>query len=217
MASLNLTKGSKLNLNKVQGLNLSKDMVFGLGFTGKGGRSVDLDSYVAVLDSEDRPLQFVYFGRLKDKGIKHNGDDTRGGGSANAPNETIQVNMSKLDTRAAKLVVGLFIYSGASSLGSVDSAFANLTDNSGNEVCRYNLKEQFSKFKSVDVAHVTKVGSEWEFTATGIGSSENYNDIKRKFEGRSTVDLSGTSNSSSSSSSGESGGFFSRIFGGLFN
>jgi len=201
--SLNLSKGSTLNLNKVQGLNLNKGVVFGLGFSGKGGRSIDLDSYVAVLDANGTPIDFVYFSKLKGKGIKHNGDDRQGGGRATDPNETIDINLDNLDSRAQKLVIGLFIYAGAASLKGVKSAFTNLTDNSGNEVCRYDLKEKFGNYKSVEVATVTKESTgEWTFKATGAGSSDGYSDIKNKFTGRRSY-----SSSSSSTSSG-SGGFF---------
>lgn len=188
---LNLSKGDKLDLSKKGGLNLEKDMVFGLGFSGKNGRSLDLDSYVAVLDSENKPIEFIYFSNLNGQGIRHNGDDTRGGGKETDPNETIKVNLSKLDSRANTLVIGLFIYSGASNLGDVKSAFTNLISSTGQEVCRYNVKEQFSKYSSVVVAEVTKSGDTWEYSAVGKGSSEKYRDIKNKYTSRRTVSTGG--------------------------
>lgn len=210
--ALNLSKGDTLNLSKSSDLNLSKDMVFGLGFSGKNGRSLDLDSYIAVLDDTGSPLDFIYFGNLKGAGIKHNGDDIVGGGKSTDPNETIKVNLSKLNPKATQLVIGLFIYANANNLGDVKNAFANLTSNTGNEVCRYDLKAEFPKYNSVVVATVNKsLDGEWDFVAVGKGSKDKYRDIKYKYTSTSSFFGGYRSPSTSQQTQTSSGGFFGKI------
>lgn len=182
MSGIQLKKGEAFNLTKVEGVNLNKKLTFGLGFSGKNGKSIDLDSYVAVLDKKDKVLDFVYFSNMKTKGIKHNGDDLVGGGKKNEPNETIDITLPSLDPKAAKLIIGLFVYSSGKSLRNVSTAFANITTKTGKELCRYNLLD-FQKFKSVEAGHLIKNSSnEWSFEAIGKGYQKGYSKILKQYK-----------------------------------
>jgi tellurium resistance protein TerD len=205
---LNLQKGATLNLSKSSSNVTEEKVTFGLGWRGVGGRSLDLDSYIAVLDQNDRVLDFIYFGNKNGKGIKHHGDDLVGGGKGNKPNEEITMKLNSLDPSATKLVAGLFIYSGASSLKQVDFAFSTLTDNKGAEVVRYDVKEDFGNAKSLEVARIEKHNNEWIFKAVGEASSDGYSQVSSRFR-KGNIASGSNTNVSSGNSSG--GSLFGRI------
>lgn len=199
--SIQLEKNESIPLikgNTSIGTLVNRPFVFGIGFTGKNGLDLDLDSYVAVLDKDNQTLGFVYFNNLKSKGIKHNGDDTSGGGNKNTPNETIKINLSELHANASKLIVGMFIFSGASNLSDLKSSFANITNSSGLEVCRFDIKDSFSSSRSVELAEFHKNSSgEWCFTATGKGSSDKYRQIRNKYTVKASSQSVGDTQSTS--------------------
>lgn len=176
--TLNLSKGGTANLT--QSGAASGVVKFGLGWVGKYGRSLDLDSYVAVLAADDEVIDFIYFNNKKGTGIKHSGDDQRGGKNG-APNETIEIDLSQLHPGAVKLIVGLFIWRGAENLGEVDSAFANVIDQKGNEVVRYDLEKGYETSKSLEVAHIERRYNDWTFVSVGQGVSDNANSTISRF------------------------------------
>lgn len=206
---LNLQKGATLNLSKGNSNVTEEKVTFGLGWRGVSGRSLDLDSYIAVLDQNDKVLDFIYFGNKNGKGIKHHGDDLVGGrGKENKPNEEITMKLNSLDPSATKLVAGLFIYSGASSLKQVDFAFSTLTDNKGAEVVRYNVKEDFGNARSLEVARIEKHNNEWIFKAVGEASSDGYLQVSSRF---CKGNIAGGSNANISSGTSSGGSLFGRI------
>lgn len=200
MTTLNLTKGSTLNLAKAV---TDSKIQFELGWTGVNGKTLDLDSYIAVLDKDNVVLDFIYFGHKKTSGIKHHGDDLTGGGRNGGVNETISIKTSELNPRATTLIAGLFIYSGASSLEAVDYAFTQVKDNNGNIVVKYDIRNEFKGFKSVEVASLNYKEGAWSFNALGNGSSNGYSGTLSKYSVGKTVGSGG-------------GGIISSIFGGLF-
>lgn len=172
-------------------MNLSKEskglkkIVLGLGWQGLRGRSLDLDSYVAFQDENGKNLKFIYFGKKKWDGVKHHGDDLVGGGSANSINEKITITLDELKGKVHRIIAGLFIYSGASNLSKVDHAFISLSNQNNQELVRFNIKEDFGKSKSLTVGEFRKTDNEWRFKATGVGSSDGFRAIQRKFKSNS--------------------------------
>lgn len=176
---INLTKGESINLTKTSsGLSA---VTMGLGWEGKGGRTLDLDSYVALQDQNGTNLKFVYFGRLNAPGVKHKGDDLVGGGRAGEPNEEIVITLASLPSECTKIVCGLFIYSGASNLSKVENAFVKISDQSGTDIVKYDINDNFGKNKSIVVGELVKTNGEWSFNANGKGENDSYQDIKRKY------------------------------------
>lgn len=202
--SINLAKGDTINLSKESSGNLKK-VTLGLGWVGKGGRNLDLDSFVALRDKNGNNIKFIYFGKLTCAGVKHHGDDLVGGGSARSVNESIDIKVNELKPEVSEITCGLFIYSGASNLSQVDSAFIDISEGRNN-LASFDLKESFGKAKSVIVGKLVKQdNNEWEFVTIGQASNKNYDDIKREFTGSSSI--------SSTPSSTSGGGFFRRLFG----
>lgn len=210
MTTLNLQKGSTLNLSKGHENSTKEKATFGLGWRGRGGATLDLDSYVVVLNSSNKVIDFIYFSNKTASGIKHNGDDTKGGGKGDKPNETINIKLVSLDSRATKLIIGAAIYSGASNLGQVDYAFCTMSDNAGNEIVRFKIDEQFAKSKSFDAASVELEKGEWVFTALGNASQDNFYQVRKRYSVGNTI------TGSSQSSQPESQSIVGRLFGGLF-
>lgn len=210
MEPLNLQKGSTLNLTKGHENSTKEKATFGLGWRGRGGSTLDLDSYVVVLNSSNKVIDFIYFSNKTASGIKHNGDDTKGGGKGDKPNETINIKLVSLDSRATKLIIGAAIYSGASNLGQVDYAFCTMSDNAGNEIVRFKIDEQFAKSKSFNAASVELEKGEWVFTALGNASQDDFHQVLKRYSVGNTI------TGSSQSDQPESQSIVGRLFGGLF-
>lgn len=204
---VNLSKGEVVNLSK-ESTNLEK-IVLGLGWQGVNGRSLDLDSYVALLDSQGKPLDFIHFNKLRGEGVVHHGDDLTGGGSANHVNEQITIDLKKLNTEVKSIITGLFIYSGANNLGQVDHAFIKLTDQSGKDLIFYDIKQNFEDDRSLIVGEFKLANNEWRFKAVGKGTSQTYREIKMKY----TRDTSTPREIEITSSEPRRRSFLDRLFG----
>ncbi len=177
---INLAKGDTINLSKESSGNLNK-VTLGLGWVGKGGRSLDLDSFVALRDKNGNNIKFIYFGKLTCAGVKHHGDDLVGGGGARSINETITITLNKLKPEVTEITCGLFIYSGASNLSQVNSAFIEISEGRTN-LANFDIKESFGKAKSVIVGKLVKNNNdEWNFNTVGQSSDKNYHKIKKEY------------------------------------
>lgn len=182
--SVILIKGEQINLSKEDNLDISKPVVFGLGFSGKDSKEVYLDSYIAVVDSEGNPLEFIYFNKKSGTGIKHNGVDLSRSRNSDDPDETIKVNLTSLHPLADKLIFGLFIYSGADKLGDLDYTFVNITSSTGKIICRYDISTNFRNFKSVVVSYAVLENGDWIFHPIGEGSMDDYRKLKNKYNSK---------------------------------
>jgi len=121
-----------INLKKGGGISLEKDGVglldvtigvnwakiqddlgkWTLGLLGKN-ESVDLDGSVALFDENKKFLEVVYFRNLisSDGAVVHSGDDRSGDFFADdLDNETITINLSKINKNVAKMVFFLNSY-----------------------------------------------------------------------------------------------------------
>lgn len=180
--TISLTKGQSLSLSKK---NPGLTRVFmGLGWDpakpassggflgrmlrrGSGGGSIDLDASVIVLDVDKSELDTVYFGKLKssDGAIKHGGDNLTGEGEGD--DETIHVDLSRLDPRAAHLVFTVNSFRGQ-TFNEVDNAVARLVDETTDEeICAFKLNER-GAHTGVIMASLSKGPDGWTMTAHGV-------------------------------------------------
>ncbi len=88
--------------------------------------------------------------------------------------ETMHVRLSKVSPNIQEIVFCVTIYHGdmnGSTFGSVrEPAITISNEDTGEELCRYNLKEKFSKETAVEAAKlVCNEDGEWEFVAIGKG------------------------------------------------
>lgn len=174
---LSLTKGAKLSLTKKEpGL---KKILVGLGWDTNrysGGFDFDLDASVFMLGKNGKVPsndEFIFYGQTKYKNgsVIHTGDNRTGEGEGD--DESIKVELSKLPDYIQKLVFTVTIYEAdlrKQNFGQVDNAYIRIVnEETGNEICRFDLGEDFSIENSVNVGEIYLDEGEWKFEAIGAG------------------------------------------------
>ncbi|MDE6781806.1 MAG: TerD family protein [Ruminococcus sp.] len=186
--SINLQKGQKIDLTKGGG-GLKKVMV-GLGWDeakpnggflkmlfGVQPASIDCDASAIVcgsngkLYSNDAKQSVVYFGKLKHPtgAIVHQGDNLTGAGEGD--DEQIMVDISRLPSDVGKVVFVVNIYNARTKgqhFGMIENAFIRLVNMENNqEICRYNLSDNYNNMTGLVVGEIYRKGSEWKFNAIG--------------------------------------------------
>lgn len=186
--SINLQKGQKINLSK-EGGGLKRIMV-GLGWdevrksTGilkalfsAPPANIDCDASAILCGNDGKILStdtkqsVVYFGNLRHPSgaIVHQGDNLTGAGEGD--DEQIMVDISRLPANVGKVVFTVNIYDArrkGQHFGMIQNAFIRLVDMEKNqEICRYNLSENYSDMTGLVVGEIYRRGSEWKFNAIG--------------------------------------------------
>lgn len=179
--SISLSKGQKISLSK-EDPSLKK-IIVGLGWdTNKysGSYDFDLDASCFELGANDKITKdsdFIYYGNLDstDGAIHHTGDDTTGGNSNEGDDEQIIVDLTKVPDNIQKIAFTATIYAANKrnqNFGQVSNAYVRLVnENTGNEVIRYNLGEDFSIETAIVICEVYRYNGEWKFNAVGAGFS----------------------------------------------
>mgnify|MGYP000968101708 FL=1 len=179
--SISLSKGQKISLSK-EDPSLKK-IIVGLGWdTNKysGGYDFDLDASCFELGANDKITKdsdFIYYGNLDstDGAIHHTGDDTNQGNSNEGDDEQIIVDLTKVPDNIQKIAFTATIYAANKrnqNFGQVSNAYVRLVnENTGNEVIRYNLGEDFSIETAIVICEVYRHNGEWKFNAVGAGFS----------------------------------------------
>lgn len=191
--SINLQKGQKINLSK-EGGGLKRIMV-GLGWDEvrqSGGffkalfsappADIDCDASAILcgndgkIISTDVKQSVVYFGNLRHPSgaVIHQGDNLTGAGEGD--DEQIMVDISRLPSNVSKVVFTVNIYDArrkGQHFGMIENAFIRLVDMEKNqEICRYNLSENYNNMTGLVVGEIYRRGSEWKFNAIGQAVSE---------------------------------------------
>jgi stress response protein SCP2 len=183
--SISLQKGQKVSLSK-DNIGLSK-IVVGLGWDEvkqkfslfHKAQPIDCDASAIMLkDGKYRDKKdVVYFGNLKHKSgsIQHMGDNLTGEGEGD--DEQIVIDLSKVPADYDRIVIIVNIYSAAERkqhFGMIKNAFIRLVDNrNNNEMCRYNLTEDYSGMTAMIFGEVYRRNDEWKFSAIGQGTRDN--------------------------------------------
>lgn len=192
MARFELNKGDRFTLKKSEGLS---NLRVSLGW--KGG--ADLDA-CAFLLNEDGTItsdaDFVFynsnyreaeFDRTVHGNKKHwremsrpmstdgavmgslddQGDDDDNGDA----NEEMTVELNKVNPKVVEIVFCATVYNDDITFGSVNNPYISIIDEeSGNELCRYNLKEKFQSETAVVAGSLLcDEEGEWSFEAVGKG------------------------------------------------
>lgn len=189
--SINLSKGQKINLSKEQA-GLRRVMV-GLGWdevqqAPKGFLSslfsapkqdIDCDAS-AFLISGGKLYgggDVVYFGNLTHgtQCVVHQGDNLTGAGEGD--DEQIFVDLANLPDVYEKIVFVVNIYQArerGQHFSLIKNAFIRLVDaDTGREICKYNLSENYSGMTAMIFGEVVKVNNEWQFNAIGQPTTDN--------------------------------------------
>ena len=174
---IQLSKGQRIDLMKQDpGLN---NAGIGLGWDVKqfdGGSDFDLDASVFLLDASGKcrnEQDFIFYNNLTspDKSVQHAGDNRTGIGDGD--DEKILVNLKQVSPQIEKIVVTVTIYDAEGrrqNFGQVLNAYVRLTnEESGSEVLRYDLGEDFSIETAVVFCELYRHNGEWKFAAIGSG------------------------------------------------
>lgn len=173
---INLQKGQKISLSKEEP-NL-KIVRVGLGWDVNryDGAQYDLDgsSFLTADNGKctcDR--DFVYYNNLKHPSvcIEHTGDNLTGEG--NGDDETMLVYLDKVPNNIHKISFAVTIHKAQErhqSFGDVENAYIRIVnEETGSEIARYDLSEDFSVETAIIVAEIYKHNNEWKFAAVGKG------------------------------------------------
>jgi tellurium resistance protein TerD len=175
--AINLQKGQKIDI----GLN---KLTIGLGWDPNEGtgHDFDLDASAFMIDDKRKiPTDnfFVFYGNTDspDDALFHTGDDPTGGNSADGDDESIKVNLSLVDSRIQEILFVVTIHDASfkkQNYGQVRNSYIRIVDdNTGQEVAKYELGEDFSIETAVEFGRLYKRNGNWKFEASGIGYKED--------------------------------------------
>ena len=172
--AIQLTKGQRVDIG-LQQINV------GLGWDPNSGASphdFDLDASAFMLGSDGQVVSekyLVYYGNQEsaDGSVKSSGDD-RTGGNSDGDDEILSVDLRRVDPKVEQIIFTVSIYEAAQrrqNFGQVRNSFIRLCDaTNGQEVCKYELDEDFSVETAVEFARLYKRNGQWRFEALGIAN-----------------------------------------------
>ena len=174
---VSLQKGQKVSLTKDNpGL---KKVVVGLGWDVNAfdtGGDFDLDAAAFLLNDTGRvgsSSDFVFYGNLSHPSgsVVHQGDNLTGVGDGD--DDQIRIDLSKVPDNITKIAFTVTIYEPEKrkqNFGQVNNAFIRIyNEETGEEMLRYDLGEDFSIETAAVFGELYKNGSEWKFNAIGSG------------------------------------------------
>lgn len=181
-----LEKGQRI------GIGLSKVSV-GLGWDPNEGSGFDfdLDASVFMLGSNKKipnDNYFIFYNNPKspDGAVESTGDDTTGGNSDGGDDETLNVDLQKVDSSIQEILFVATIYKAderKQNFGQVRNSYIRIYNSITNEeIARYDLDEDFSVETAVEFGRLYRRGEEWKFEAMGIGNRGGLQALVNKYQ-----------------------------------
>ena len=172
--SVKLQKGQKVSLSK-ENVGLSR-IIVGLGwdeveqkrhgFFAPKPKPIDCDAFALLLKN----------GNLthKSRSVMHMGDNLTGEGEGD--DEQIMIDLNQVPSEYDRIVIAVNIYQAEARnqhFGMIKNAFVRLVDaRNNNEMCIYNLTENYSGQTAMLFGEVYRYNGEWKFSAIGQGTSD---------------------------------------------
>ncbi|THF84528.1 TerD family protein [Cohnella fermenti] len=187
--AISLSKGQKIDLTKTNP-GLTK-VVVGLGWdTNKydGGKDFDLDASVFCLNDQGKTgsdTDFIFYNNPKNANgsIEHTGDNRTGEGEGD--DEQVKVDLAAVPAEVQKIAFCITIHEAqerSQNFGQVSNAFVRIVDEqSGAELIRYDLGEDFSVETAVVVGELYRHSGEWKFSAIGSGYRDGLAGLARDY------------------------------------
>lgn len=183
--SVKLQKGQKVSLSKNHA-GLSK-IIVGLGwdeiqqqrrFFAPKPQDIDCDAFALLLVNGKliSNQDIVYFGNLKhvSGSVEHMGDNLTGAGDGD--DETIVIDLNTIPSQYDRIILAVNIYKAyerRQHFGMIQNAFIRLIDaRNNNEMCIYNLTENYSDKTAMLFGEVYRYNGEWKFNAVGQGTTD---------------------------------------------
>jgi tellurium resistance protein TerD len=170
-----------INLQKGQRIEIGLQKVgVGLGWdpNESTGYDFDLDASAFML-GENKKLPkdefFVFYNNQKspDGAVESSGDDLTGGNSDGGDDETLMVDLSKVDSRIQEILFTVTIHEAEQrrqNFGQVRNSYIRIYNaNTNEEIAKYDLDEDFSIETAVEFGRLYKRNGEWKFEAIGNG------------------------------------------------
>lgn len=181
--AINLRKGERINLssdsNRVNGI------IVGLGWdvarydgaaVSKKKSDIDCDASAILCGYDNIAFDVICFGKSRGENdsIVYAGDSRTGMGDGD--DERIYINFTKLPSNIGKIVVAANIYDARAKrqhFGMIDNAYVRVLNwKTGEEICRYNLTDNYSNMTGIIVAEIIRSGSGWDFVPSGKAVAE---------------------------------------------
>lgn len=174
---VNLSKGQKVDLTK--GNPGLKKIMVGLGWDVNAfdsGADFDLDACAFLVGGNGKcptEKEFIFYGNLEHPSgsVKHMGDNRTGEGEGD--DEQIEIDLTQIPQNVDKIAFTVTIYEAEQrkqNFGQVSNAFIRIVnEETGEEVIRYDLGEDFSIETALVVGELYRHSGEWKFNAIGSG------------------------------------------------
>ncbi len=181
--AVSLQKGQKVSLTKetpglsriIVGLGWDEAKPEKKGLFGLGGRTQSIDCDASALVCVDGKIQstkdVVFYNNLTHPSgaVQHMGDNLTGAGEGD--DEQIVIDLDRLPETYDRVVMAVTIYQArqrGQHFGMIQNSFIRLMDARNNqEICRYNLTEQYNQATAVVFGEVYRHNGEWKFNAMG--------------------------------------------------
>ena len=191
-----------MELRKQGGGTLTKVMV-GLGWDeapraqsgglfsslfGGGTQEIDCDASAFLCKGQKLTGKedIVYFGNLthKTKSVRHMGDNLTGAGDGD--DEQIFVDLQSLPNVYDKIIFVVNIYQARERkqhFGMIRNAFIRICDDNGQELCKYNLSENYTNMTAMVFGELYRYNGSWKFNAIGQPTTDNsVGELARRFQ-----------------------------------
>lgn len=178
--AVSLSKGGKVSLAKAAqeaGVGALTKVVVGLGWDVNrydGGGQFDLDAAAFMLKADGKvrsDADFIFYNNKNGQGVTHTGDNRTGEGDGD--DEQIVVDLTQVPADVEKIAFTVTIDQAetrSQNFGMVENSFIHIIDqNSGVELIRYDLGEDYSIETAVVVGELYRNNGEWKFNAIGSG------------------------------------------------
>ncbi len=187
--SVSLQKGQKVDLTKgnaglrrvMVGLGWDeakpdKKGIFSEMFSSRSQavETIDCDAMAFLLDSTGKianKKNVVFFNNLRHESgcVTHLGDNLTGEGKGD--DEQIMIDLSNLPAHYQRIVIIVSIYQATQKnqqFGMIENAFIRIVDaDKGNELCIYNLSENYGGAVAMVFGELYRRNGEWKFNAIG--------------------------------------------------
>lgn len=171
--AINLQKGQRIEIGlKKVGVGLGWDPNESTGY------DFDLDASAFMLgENKKLPLDefFVFYNNQKspDGAVESSGDDLTGGNSDGGDDETLTVDLSKVDPRVNEILFTATIHDAENrrqNFGQVRNSYIRIYNAiTDEEIAKYDLDEDFSIETAVEFGRLYRRNGEWKFEAIGNG------------------------------------------------
>lgn len=184
--AIDLKKGGRINLAKEPSL---VKLGVGLGWDVSDYKNAsDLDASAFMLTESGKVPSddfFVFYNNLHspDGALVHKGDNRTGIGDGD--DETLEVNLSKIDHRVAEISFIVTIHDAEirrQTFGQVKNAYIRIYNLETNaQIAQYDLNEDFSNETAVELGRLYLKNREWRFMAVGEGYNNSLQGFVDKY------------------------------------